>query len=53
MRCSFTPLPEADLEAIGDSIARGNPRRALTFAQELCERCVKLVHYAAGRAITP
>jgi hypothetical protein len=29
MRCAFTPLAEADLEAIGDYIALDNPRRAL------------------------
>jgi plasmid stabilization system protein ParE len=31
MQCAFTPLAKADLEAIGDYIARDNPRRALTF----------------------
>jgi plasmid stabilization system protein ParE len=31
MPCAFTPFAEADLEAIGDYIARDNPRRALTF----------------------
>jgi toxin ParE1/3/4 len=42
MRCAFTPLAEADLEAIADYIARDNPRRALTFVQELRERCAKI-----------
>lgn len=32
----------ADLEAIGDYIARDNPRRALSFVQELRERCLGL-----------
>jgi toxin ParE1/3/4 len=39
MRYAFTPLAEADLEAIGDYIAQGNPRRALTFVRELRQRC--------------
>ncbi len=31
---------ERDIEAIGDHIAKDNPRRALSFVQELRERCV-------------
>jgi toxin ParE1/3/4 len=30
-RCAFTPLAERDLEEIGDYIATGNPRRAVSF----------------------
>jgi plasmid stabilization system protein ParE len=33
------PDAEADLEAIGDYIARDNPRRALTFVQDLRQMC--------------
>lgn len=37
-------LPEAefDLEEIGDSIALDSPRRALTFVQELRDKCMSL-----------
>jgi toxin ParE1/3/4 len=34
---------EADLESIGDWIARDNPARALTFVQELRRRCESLI----------
>jgi toxin ParE1/3/4 len=33
---------EADLESIGDHIARDNPMRALTFVQELRAKCMDL-----------
>lgn len=35
MRVVFTHQAEDGLEAIGDFIAEDNPRRALTFLQEL------------------
>lgn len=35
MRFHLAPLAEQDLEAIGDYIARDNPRRALSFVHEL------------------
>jgi toxin ParE1/3/4 len=41
MRLIFLPQAEADLEAIGDSIARDNPRRAASFVRELREQCRK------------
>jgi toxin ParE1/3/4 len=34
---------EADLESIGDWIARDNPARALTFVRELRRRCESLI----------
>ncbi len=33
---------ERDLEAIGDTIAAGDPRRALSFILELREECLEL-----------
>ena len=39
MRLTFTPLAAADLESIGDYIARDNPARARTFIAELRTRC--------------
>jgi plasmid stabilization system protein ParE len=32
----------ADIERIGDYIARDNPRRAISFVQELVEHCLGL-----------
>ena len=39
MRCEFTARAEADLESIGDYIAKDNPLRAVTFIQEVRKRC--------------
>ena len=39
MRCRLSPLAEFDLEEIGDYIARDNPRRALSFIEEIRARC--------------
>lgn len=39
MRCLLTEQAEADLEALGDYIAQDNPARAVTFVQEVRERC--------------
>lgn len=39
MRCTFRPAAEGDLEAIADYIAEDNPSRAVTFVQELREKC--------------
>ena len=41
MRLVFLPQAETDLEAIGDYIARDNPRRAMSFVRELREQCRK------------
>jgi plasmid stabilization system protein ParE len=35
MRVEFSRFVEHDLEAIGDYIARDNPRRALSFVREI------------------
>ena len=42
MRVIFSRLAEADLEGIGDYIARDNPRRALSFIVELRRQCAKI-----------
>ncbi|MCK9395897.1 MAG: type II toxin-antitoxin system RelE/ParE family toxin [Methylobacter sp.] len=39
MKCIFSTFAELDLEEIADYIARGNPRRALSFIGEIRERC--------------
>jgi toxin ParE1/3/4 len=38
----FAKAAEQELEAIGDRIAANNPLRAVTFVQELRERCLSL-----------
>lgn len=42
MRVEFAPLAEADLEAMADYIALDNPRRALSFVQEIRQQCQAL-----------
>lgn len=39
----FSRRAQADIEEIGDYIARDNPRRAVTFIEELRARCRQLV----------
>ena len=53
MRCAFPPLAEADLEAIGDYIAQGNPRRALTFVRELRQRCGQIADMPRAAPLRP
>lgn len=43
MQCIFSALAEADLEEIADYIARDNPRRALSFIDELREQCSRIL----------
>jgi len=42
MKVVFSPLSERDLEEIGDFIAADNPRRAVSFIQEMRDRCQKI-----------
>lgn len=49
----LTPLAEAELEAIADYIARDNPRRALSFVQELRERCLSLAEMPLAFPLVP
>lgn len=48
MRLTISPLAEQDIEAIGDYIARDNPRRALTFITELREQCRRIADNPQG-----
>jgi toxin ParE1/3/4 len=52
-RLVFTDSAEADLEAIGDHIARDNPRRADTFVIELRDACRKLVEMPLRFPLAP
>jgi plasmid stabilization system protein ParE len=49
----LTSLAEAELEAIADYIARDNPRRALSFVQELRERCLSLADMPLAFPLVP
>lgn len=42
MRVRLTPVAEADLEGVGDRIAERNPARAVTFAQDMREHCLRI-----------
>jgi plasmid stabilization system protein ParE len=44
---------EADLESIGDWIARENPTRAESFIQELREACLSLANAPLGYSPVP
>jgi toxin ParE1/3/4 len=52
-RCAFTPLAERDLEEIGDYIATGNPRRAVSFVRELRQRCEAIVEMPLAAPLRP
>ena len=42
MKVLITAEAEADLESIGDYIARDNPTRALSFVRELYQLCLNI-----------
>jgi plasmid stabilization system protein ParE len=44
---------QGDLEHIADYIARDNPRRALSFVQELRDKCEALAYSALGFPLVP
>ncbi|MFK0378866.1 type II toxin-antitoxin system RelE/ParE family toxin [Pandoraea sp. NPDC090278] len=48
-------LPEAivDLETVGDYIALDNPRRAVTFIQELRDKCLSLTDMPYAFPVVP
>ncbi len=43
MKLVFSPKAAADIEEIGDYIARDNPERALSFVTELEAHCQKIL----------
>ena len=53
MRLVLTAEAEADLESIGDRIARDSPVRAVSFLQELRESCETLVDGPLRFALIP
>jgi plasmid stabilization system protein ParE len=53
MNVEFTVAAEADLEEIGDYIARDNPVRALSFVRELARSCLELAEMPEAWPIVP
>jgi toxin ParE1/3/4 len=53
MKVFLSAAALADLEEIGDGIARDNPTRALTFVHELREACEGLAESPERFAVVP
>ena len=53
MQCIFSTPAELDLEEIADYIARDNPRQALSFVDEICVRCRKIVDFPEAAPSRP
>jgi len=53
MRFRFSRRAEADIEEIGDYIARDNPARAITFIAELRARCRGLTDFPEAAPLRP
>ena len=49
----FTPEAERDLEEIGDYIAADNPARAVSFVQDIRDRCTKIGNAPLAYAARP
>ncbi|PKP63325.1 MAG: plasmid stabilization protein [Alphaproteobacteria bacterium HGW-Alphaproteobacteria-8] len=53
MKVLITAEAEADLEAIGDYIARDNPVRALSFVRELYQLCIDTADMPRAWPVVP
>lgn len=53
MIVEITAAAEADLEAIGDYIARDNPARALSFVRDLGRCCLELADHPEAWPLVP
>lgn len=53
MIVELTAAAEADLEDIGDYIARDNPARALSFVRELARACLDLAAFPEAWPVVP
>jgi plasmid stabilization system protein ParE len=53
MKVRLMPGAERDLDEIVDWIAKDNPTRAVTFAQELKEQCLELGGSPRGYPLVP
>jgi toxin ParE1/3/4 len=53
MKIYFTPEALRDLETIGDWIATDNPRRAISFVEELVSSCSEILSYPEKYPLAP
>jgi toxin ParE1/3/4 len=53
MRCVYTAQAADDLDGIAEYIARDNPLRALSFVEELQQRCEQLVRFPLAAPLRP
>ena len=53
MAAYLTPQAEIDLEEIGDYIALDNPKRALSFIQEIRQHCERIADRPTGYVARP
>jgi toxin ParE1/3/4 len=53
MQYRFSRQAERDIEEIGDFIARGDPRRAITFIAELRDRCRQIAEFPRAASLSP
>lgn len=53
MTCIFTAQAKSDLEMIGDYIALDNPKRAVTFIQEIRQSCTNIMNTPFGYPLAP
>lgn len=53
MIVELTTAAEADLEAIGDHIARDNPIRAASFVHELYRNCLEIADMPEAWSVVP
>ncbi|MBH1974147.1 MAG: type II toxin-antitoxin system RelE/ParE family toxin [Rhodobacteraceae bacterium] len=53
MIVELTAAAEAELESIGDYIARDNPERALSFVRELARSCLDLADMPEAWPVVP
>lgn len=49
----ITDKAEADLERVGDFIARGNAARAVTLVSKLADRCLRLADAPRAFPLVP
>ncbi len=53
MIVDITAAAEADLEAIGDYIARDNPKRAVSFVRDLHRSCLDIAEMPEAWPLVP
>jgi toxin ParE1/3/4 len=51
--CELSPIAEKDLEEISDYIASGNPKRALSFVEEIRKKCEQITLFPKSFQLRP